>query len=295
MTEVEISLANQIKLAPNSRFVIFADERDGAIASESFEKISFIKSNAEKMGLIYEYDTPWRCGDYAFYIVRGHFPMASQFWLIEPDVYIHSDEPENFFKKFSHCENIDMISARYSRASEHWAWYKYMAFYHSVIYTMMFPVVRLSGRAVDYLFRRRIALGRCYAERKSANVSNIEVLWPNDESFVATELSNANFVCMDMNDIGSPSYLHEYFGFQKPVIPAMLPENAGDLVCHPFVHGDKLYAQATVYVMRILESGVPWSESDKNYVARLLNQIIKEQPENAENFRSLLEASGWTE
>lgn len=286
LSDRDTNFARQLNKIENSFFIIVADETKGLIECPEFNKVSLTENEINKLGLIYENDTPWRCGDYFFYAARRHFPNAAQFWIIEPDVHIHFDQISSFFSEFDAFNNVDMIATRYSQAHHTWSWYRHMMAYHNSIYTMMFPIVRLSGRAIDYLVRRRISLGKHFDKKIKSEPIGTNLQWPNDESFVATELSNANFLCRDMNTFGKTYYDNDSFNFQKPIVPNMIPQEPDELVRHPIVYGDKMYAQSLNYLNNISHNGQALSENDLQYTKKLIDYLNIQRPEKFDEINS---------
>ena len=79
----------------------------------------------------------------------------------------------------------------------------------------IFPVVRLSAGAIDFLYRRRKELSRKFREEKIENAQ-----WPNCELFVPTELCNSGFASSDLNEefvrFTPNFYLNDIRCFEKP-------------------------------------------------------------------------------
>jgi hypothetical protein len=90
---------------------------------------------------------------------------------------------------------------------------------YPAVYGCIFPITRLSGRAIDHL----------YQARRAASVSNSEDLfptWPNDEVFVATELKNHGFECRDLGEQREGLY-------KRGTLRIGLPHDRGQLMAQP--------------------------------------------------------------
>jgi hypothetical protein len=94
-----------------------------------------------------------------------------------------------------------------------------MADRYAQVYGCIFPITRLSGRAIDHLFAARRAARQPPSDEAFA-------AWPNDEVFVATELMNHDFACADFNGVRPGSYTEH--GLRTG-----LPHDREDLLSRP--------------------------------------------------------------
>lgn len=208
--------------------VIFAvDESSEQIDTFEFEKISLTREALEPLQIFTEVaDIFWRCGDYPLYLARKRYPKCDKFWLIEYDVTINRADPVSFFTEIDAAHEHDFISAHFRKAEDWWTWGYPMRDYSSDVYRAYFPLVRMSGRALDFVMaeRARITGGfrQIFQER--------QLEWPNDESFIATTLQNNGFQCADYNDLGS-YYTDKTFWMSVLVHPTSLPLHDG-LIYH---------------------------------------------------------------
>ena len=93
----------------------------------------------------------------------------------------------------------------------------------SQIYGSLFPIVRLSGTAVDYLYKQRIAQKDIY---KSIKIKK-HAYWPYCELFVPTELVTNGFTVFGMEE-KQISWNQEY-----DLNEDRLFEHPDDLLYHP--------------------------------------------------------------
>jgi LPS sulfotransferase NodH len=91
-----------------------------------------------------------------------------------------------------------------------------MARFGTEVWGCLFSFLRISGRAIDHLLPRRQAL---LARWQAANAAGPQLKWPNDESFVATELHAAGMPMADLNDFGHRVYGRGW-GWHFPIHPA---------------------------------------------------------------------------
>jgi hypothetical protein len=178
----------------------------------------------------------WRCGDYALYAVRRAFPDHDRYWMIEPDVRLNTDDAAGFFARFAAAPQ-DLLAAGLRPRNRSWSHHAAMARFVPEVMGCLFPVVRLSGRALDHLVRRRATMR---AEWEAANAAGPELAWPNDESFVASELHAAGFDIADLAEVCPGVYrLNEGWGWRYPVHPeAPVFRQPDGRIYHPVVGDD---------------------------------------------------------
>ena len=185
-------------------FVI--DERKGAIEiPEGASKISLTETACRALDLYCPQDFAWRCGDYGLYLARAAFPDRERFWLIESDVRIAGERPEDFFAILSGSD-ADLVSSYMGPASEDWFWYRAAANRDLGVHKCFFPVCRFSAAAIDRMVAVRQRHGRSWARRH---------FWPNDEAFVATTLIGEGWSHADLNAVGGTVYDPAEFHFES--------------------------------------------------------------------------------
>lgn len=170
----------------------------------------------------------WRCGDYCFYLARQEFPEKEYFWLIEPDIYINTRNLRAFFKPFE-SSNADLLAMMLGPRSREWAWHNSINPYVKEVYGCLFGMVRLSGRAIDYLFEKRKIVSELFfaSERPLAE-------FPNDESHVASFVINhSSFKWDDINNIRQCYRFSDTFFITLPFLKEIIQENGPDeLIYH---------------------------------------------------------------
>ena len=207
--------------------VLAIDESHGSIDTAGFEKISLTREAFEPLGLYTEIgDIFWRCGDYPLYLARLRFPGSERFWLIEYDVTINREEPIDFFRGIDDAHAHDFLATHFRKPEEWWPFRHSMEARSSDVYRCYFPLVRLSGRALDFARAER---ARATADiRRLAREQRPE--WANDEAFVATVLQNNGFRCADFNELGR-HYTDATFWMNVLFHPSALPAHDG-LIYH---------------------------------------------------------------
>jgi hypothetical protein len=172
--------------------VIFGlDERAGPVDCFGREGAGYTAAKLDAMGLFAHPNCGWRCGDYVYYTVRAARPDYDFYWLIEPDVRIHTADINAFFRQFA-GNTADLLAPRLGRRDERWDWHGTISRMGIQAYGIIYPTTRLSGRAIDHLFAER---RRCSADPHLRDPST----WPNDEAFTASVLMQGGFDCSDLN------------------------------------------------------------------------------------------------
>lgn len=167
-------------------------------------------------------DWGWRCGDYFYYALRAARPDYERYWLIEPDVLFRGD-PAAFFA-LAERDPSDALGARLGEPS-----FRHM-FVPGVTdrppFQAIFPVTRLSGRAIDWLLPER----RKYSASRIRNR-----LFTNDEMFVFSWLgSNPDFSAQALEHV-VPGWLDGTHFVTDPdiLMDAALDPSRPDGLYHP--------------------------------------------------------------
>ena len=188
-------------------------------------------ARCEALGLHCPADFAWKCGDYGYYVARARFPAATHFWMIEYDVRFAGGDVGSFFASFATRPEVDFLAAFLGPATWDWHW-AVTARARDVRPTRcLFPVTRLSARAIDALHAKRVAHGRRPLRR---------FLWPNDEALVATTLCHSDFTCRDLNDFVDVWYDAQTFSFTQPIDGDRFIEPSNGLkLFHPVLYGEQ--------------------------------------------------------
>ena len=141
----------------------------------------------------------WTNCDYRFYYVKKFFPNYKYYWQIEYDVFCNAPTYEGFLKKFKN-NRADLLINEFrttKKNSADWIWNQHIDWAYSddkAIYRSLYPVVRLSARAVDFLYNQRLHYKKIYNPEDDKN------RWQNCELFTATELMNNGFLCENLDE-----------------------------------------------------------------------------------------------
>jgi len=150
----------------------------------------------------------WSNGDYRFYPVRKFFPEYDFYWQTEYDIFCNGSY-KPFFEQYKD-DSADLIiqesALNSEKTIEEWFWYKKTdwIYKNTKKYRSFFPIERLSARAIDFLYEKRLCHGKIFSQLNDKT----ENRWINCELFVPTELINNGF---------SYRYFEEYL-YYKPEI-----------------------------------------------------------------------------
>lgn len=238
------AVLDRLSRRSNRRVVVVADESKKELRTpEEIEKLSLTRAAVEAAGLFCPGDVGWRCGDYSFYLASPLLRGIEFVWLVEHDLHINFEREADFFDRFSN-EPHDLLGVEFKRASKAWSWYSRMGAYQQDVHYCLFPLVRLSRRAVDALLADRRSMSEAFAK------TGVEGTYPNDEAFVATMLKARGFSCESINSFG-----HRYYGagttfsLNRPFSRAALESAEADgLLYHPAVYGNDFVRKARAYI-----------------------------------------------
>jgi hypothetical protein len=213
--------------------------RNEAEVAESDEVIRLTRSLFEELGVLLVADASWRCGDYAFYAARRHFPDAAFFWMIEPDLRLNFSNWGTFFHSFDATEDADLLVTHLAQAEDHHAWKRTMAPFSQRPITCMYPFLRVSARAVDVMHKGRRALTQRFLnEALPDGTMRSHADWPNDEIFTATTLQERGLICRDINSEERQFYDALSFSFAHLISARRLDRSPPDgKLHHPVEHG----------------------------------------------------------
>ena len=131
----------------------------------------------------------WYNCDYRFYYVKKHFPDYDYYWQFEYDIFCNGPSYQTFFDKYSpQTQDLLILNFRKEQIDGSWWWSKNTGwlYKYSPVYGSLFPIVRLTSAAIDYLYNQRIKQKQLYQNIKDVKTNN----WPFCELFVPTELVN---------------------------------------------------------------------------------------------------------
>jgi len=232
---------------------------------ESPTLIRLSRDACASLGLHCPEDFAWKCGDYGYYLARRQFPDTKRFWMFETDVRLYGGDAGEFFGFFDARGEIDFLAANLRPAGHSWFWRRTARARDALPFRCLFPVTRLSSRAIDAAYRRRVRHGRLRRRR---------LLWPNDEALVATTLLNGDFVCRDFNDFGRQFYHEETFYHGSPINGDIFnPDRTYLQLTHPVLFG--AYYTARVSRAPPPDAPPPWWQQQLEKVAIKLNALSR--------------------
>jgi len=176
------------------KVIVIADIRKEMLPYDGLELVFFDFHNIDKLGLSYDEEVQWRCGDYAYYLAYSIYKYKYA-WMIEPDCLINDIGIEDILSLKS---DVDFISCYNQVAEDGWYWKK-NSHYGDNTMKCFFPVTRISGNATSQLLNARKEFGSVM----------------NDESFVISELSIKKFKVKELNSIIKITYNKNIFSYRK--------------------------------------------------------------------------------
>ncbi|BBS87774.1 MULTISPECIES: hypothetical protein [Aeromonas] len=196
-----------------------------------YNKVGYNKNTLNKLGLAIPNQVGWRCGDYNFYIAAEYFKDFENYWVIEPDIYFNYENLSDFFECFDGL-SFDMLAPEFSKRPSDWFWAKHIIKFIPEVYGCIFPIVRLSKRAVNYLYHERKKISTILS---NSDVSND---CPNDEGFVASCLMQGGFSCSNINKIERVYSFPETFNIFIPISrKALIQKPVDNLIYHSVLEG----------------------------------------------------------
>ena len=174
----------------------------------------------------------WQCGDYFYYRAYEAFPNYDYYWLSDDDVEFGVDF-DSFITKSCNVE-CDLLGMEVGRRGPNWSWYKSMASkYPDAVYGMLYPLSRLSNRALKLLFEKRSLyksdLPESVYHKSRALISG----HANDEAFTATTLINNGYTARSLyQEFKGP--LSGYFSTERPILNEELGmPHLAEKIIHP--------------------------------------------------------------
>ena len=267
---------SRLQTESGRQVVALVDESKGIVdVPDVFGKITLDFETLGKRGIYIPRDAAWRCGDYCHYAARLARPDATAFWLVEGDVRFKMDHLSEFFDAFPGPDAVDFIAAGYHKSSGKWWWYSAMHAFSEQVYGCMYPLTRLSPRAIDHLMTRRAEHSLLFQERLSQGEADLS--WPNDESFTATTLSCDGFICRDINGFGRTFHSKKTFRVGRPVSLRELETQPNDgQIHHPVVSGQAFLRKMKNSFGSLLKKGLPADEIRAIFNTRLFLLVALE-------------------
>lgn len=230
LTQPAIEFADAMAAATGMEVAFALDGRHPVLIETQRPVISITREACEAIGLFCPDVFTWRCGDYGLYLARAMFPDVRHFWLIEDDMRVGGPDINGFFGFFDAMPDVDYLACEYQKATPDWWWYHFVDAKDVTPYRCLFGVIRISAPALDHLLQKRQAHSKRALRRK---------LWPNDESFVATTLTAAQFRCAAVNSFGREFYDDVSLSLTQPVRGEdFRPEDHPLRLYHPILFGE---------------------------------------------------------
>lgn len=150
----------------------------------------------------------WYNSDYPLYAIRKYFPGYDYYWSFENDVFCNGNSYKPFFNNYKK-DDSDLIISDYRDVSDEKDWYwQYntdWCFEQNRVYGCLFPVLRMSAKAVDFLYKKRLEHAKIFKKlltnsKKNLTQEHNNLRWIFCEAFTATELTNNGFKCRSLEE-----------------------------------------------------------------------------------------------
>ncbi len=206
-------------------------------------------------------DWGWRCGDYFFYAMREARSDCDHYWLIEPDVFFTQD-PQDFFRACAADQN-DILGFRPSRYEERGPYARGLP--GMDLYRSIFALTRISGRAIDRLFEKRIKYCETPIRQRA---------FTNDELFVYSHImADPELTVGDLGDIAPSWFDKVQFATNPDLIIEAVPQNFDTgRIFHP-VRSHEGYCRAMAQRLTTWPGYLPRSQSS---IAHLTDEDIEQ-------------------
>lgn len=200
-----------LKAFPKDHIFVIADEMNGKVLTPDFiQKINWDQTFLERKNLLnynhFNRGLGWICGDYFYYAFEEQV-KADFYWLIEPDVAFSFSNLNDFFGKTEAYQEAALLSD-YNQLGEEQYWHKSATLIDATPYGCLFPLTRLSHKAIEVCYAERRRISEIYQKERAISYDNnpIGIHFPNDEVLVATTLTREGLSIKSLNEIFPNSY-----------------------------------------------------------------------------------------
>ena len=227
--------------------------------SGAFAVVPVTETTIRAAGLLYTDEVPWRCGDYPLVLAYIACPDYDFYYQIESDVFVNAADIGAFFDGLQADATTDFLAAELGAAHPAWFWYDTIAPFAQTVRRCLFPFVRFSRAALDYVLAERRHFTNLFHARLDfdGNVRGFHD-WPNDESFCATMIVQRGLSAADLNETERAVWSRRTFSFATPISRRRLEAGPRDgLLYHPVLAGAKFLAKSRAILAAIASQSDP--------------------------------------
>lgn len=160
--------------------IVFAlDNRKHNVDGSREDIVSVNEGVLTNLGMTCPDDWGWRCGDFFLYAVHAAYPDFDSYWMIEPDVAFHKTDPGDFFNRCAE-DKSDLLAFSIGTREKPWKHLDAAKKVYDEVYGCVFPLIRVSKPALNYLKSERARYGREWDQKSD---------YSNDEGFVASAIA----------------------------------------------------------------------------------------------------------
>jgi hypothetical protein len=273
-----------------AHFIILVDETLAPSDTTPFEKLAHT-DNFSAFGLpnFPSGSVLWYNADYPLYCLRQRFPTATHYAMVEFDVAVNIDLAA--LMRHVHDSKIDLLAHNIREPLPDWAWTKTAAAHFRRPLQAFFPLLIVSYRAIDHLYKCRLHILRNGDPAREED-------WPFCEAFIPSavaEIPGANI---------QPLAAHADLASYRDVFPLHLNQpdaTRPGTISHP-VLGGPAFAERWLKYVNPEEIFAPHSTlrqqlafcAPEEFVASLLRRLrAQPAPPPEEQIASLAVELAW--
>ena len=222
-------LANSISESINDANIWFV--HDSSVENISQNVIS-VQKFRKSMGIDWSIidRKGWLFGDFCYYAAINAGLSFDNYYLIEEDVRF-SGKALSLLLEDTLTQSTDFICANFAKAHQNWQWLQNYSYSHpneNPEYECFFPISRASHTAIKFLFARRIAEFKFFADNHRFSVIEAKKYFSNDEAFTCNSIANStSYTIRPIKE----SLIKSYFGLNEF---SDISEISGDHIVHKF-------------------------------------------------------------
>lgn len=203
----------------------------------------------------------WFNVDYIFYLLRANLKEFEYFWRVEYDCFFNGENYGIFFDEYvKNSSDLLILGLRKESWQSKWCWVQNVSWAYDKneqLWGSFLPVERISARALDILYKKRLFQGQNYKNFKDKKQKQ----WIFGELFIPTECARANLSMQSLGGLRcglAEIDLNESRIFEKP----------DNLIYHP-IKGNFLKRLAWHHD-NAKKLNAKIAENEKNYAEKYL-------------------------
>jgi len=237
-----LNLAEQQGFGDGYDVFWIANETAGSLDLPGFQKLAHCLEDFAAMGLPTAGPKPlWYYGDYPLYRFLQDAPGYDYYLLLD---YSTLTKPGFFQQLGTRLQTIkpDFSACRFSLRKSQWYWWESAHVHFNEVYGALFSLVLASPRAIDEMCQKRLKLANTLAQGERGVFC---------EAFVASDLMQAGFRCLDLNELIPNAWSSDTFTTNKPIWIEETSRLIGEQsVLYPVLEGADYVARLKDWIKR---------------------------------------------